>query len=76
MIKVIISTNTDRNTVIVPDETTIRAILEDNKVQVGVGTVSLDGIPLHTDDLDKTLIEMEVSDSCFLTSVVKSDNAR
>lgn len=76
MIKVIISTNTDRNTVIVPGETTIRTILADNKVQVGIGTVSLDGIPLHADDLDKTLEEMEVLDSCFLTSVVKSDNAR
>lgn len=76
MIKVIISTNTDRNTVIVPSETTIRTILEDNKVQVGIGTVSLDGIPLHADDLHKTLEEMEVLDSCFLTSVVKSDNAR
>lgn len=76
MIKVIISTNTDRNTVIVSRATVIRQLLEDNQVAVGVGTVSLDGIPLYADDFNKTLDEMDVSDSCFLTSVVKSDNAR
>ena len=76
MIKVIVSSNTDRKTVIVPRTTTIRQLLEDNQIQVGVGTVSLDSIPLHTDDFDKTLEEMGVSDSCFLTSVVKSDNAK
>jgi hypothetical protein len=76
MIKVIVSSNTDRKTDIVPGTTTIRQLLEDNQIPVGVGTVSLDGIPLHPNDFDKSLDEMDVNDSCFLTSVVKSDNAR
>lgn len=76
MIKVIISTNTDRKTIIVPETTSLRQLLVDNEVPVGAGTVSLDGVPLHADDLDNTLVDMEIGESCFLTSVVKSDNAR
>lgn len=76
MIKVIISTNTNRKTVIVPAETTIRQLLLDNDIATGVGTISLDGVPVHPQDLDKRLKDMNVGESCFLTSIVKADNAR
>ena len=76
MIKVILSTNTERKTVIVADSTVVRDLLKDNNVIVGAGTVSIDGVPLHPADLGMTLKELNVAENCFITSIVKSDNAR
>lgn len=75
MIKVTVSNNTKRATVIVSEDETVKKILQDNDIALGVGTVSLDGIPLHAEDMGKTLKQLNVTENCFIVSVVKSDNA-
>lgn len=76
MISVTLSSNTNRTTVIVPEDTTVKQVLTDNNMNLGAGTVSLDGIPLTASDMAKTLAELGAKETCFLTVVVKSDNAK
>lgn len=75
MIKVLVSNNMKRNTVIVEKATSLRQVLDDNGVDYSRGTVHLDGSPLRAGDLDKSFESFGLGDTCCLTCVVKADNA-
>jgi len=75
MIKVTCGNNVKRNTVIVPADTTLREVLEDEGIDYSRGTVNLDGSSLAPGDIDKSFDELGVKEKCFLLSVVKADNA-
>ena len=75
MISVIITTNTQRNTVIVPETQTIRQTLEAEGVDYTRGTMRLDGAPLGAGDFDKSFAAFGVTEKCYLSAVVKADNA-
>lgn len=75
MIKVTLGTNTQRKTVIVPPDTTLRTVLEDNEVNYAATNVHLDGVALQPGDMDKTFAEIGIKESCYLIAVVKADNA-
>ena len=75
MLKITVGTNTNRKTVMVSEDTTLRQVLEDNDVNYSVGQTSLDGCVLQPGDMDKTFADMGVKERCFLVSVSKMDNA-
>lgn len=75
MVKIIVGNNVKRETVIVDDATTLKAVLEDQGIDYTRGTMHLDGAPLQPGDLNKTFHQMGVTDRAFLLNVVKADNA-
>lgn len=75
MINVKVGNNMSRTSVIVADNTSIRKILEDNDVQYATATLYLDGCTLQPGDMDKTLADFNITDTCYLVAVVKTENA-
>lgn len=80
MINVTIGNTTSRKNVIIDENTTLRAALEQNGVDYAIGQTSLDGATLNPGELNKTFAEMGVDgtpgkDKCYLMVVVKADNA-
>lgn len=75
MIKVEIGNNYGRHPVILDENTTLRAALEENEVDYSRAIPCLDGATLRPADLDKTFAEMGVTDHCYLLSSIKADNA-
>ena len=68
MIKVTVGNNVKRESVIIDENTTLRACLEANGVDYTRGVMHLDGSSLNPGDLD-------ITEKCFLLNVVKADNA-
>lgn len=75
MIKVTVGNNVKREAVIVDENMTLRAVLEDANIDYTSGTMHLDGAPLVAGELDKTFAEFGINEKCFLLNVVKADNA-
>lgn len=75
MIKVTIGNNLKRESVIIDENTTLRAALETNGVDYTRGVMHLDGASLGPGDLDKTFAQHGITEKCFLLNVVKADNA-
>lgn len=75
MIKVTLGTNVERNTVIIDENTTLRAALDDNGVDYTRGAMHLDGASLKPGDLDKSFKDFNISERCYLLNVAKADNA-
>jgi len=80
MINVTIGNTTSRKNVIIDENITLRAALEQNGVDYAVGQTSLDGATLNPGELNKTFVEMGIDgtpgkDKCYLMVVVKADNA-
>lgn len=75
MIKVTIGNNVKRSDEILDRNTTLREALEIAEVDYSRGIINLDGSSLSPGDLDKTFADFEINEKCFLTSVVKADNA-
>lgn len=75
MIKVTVGNNVKRETKIVEEESTLRAVLEEAGVDYSRGAMHLDGASLRPGDLDKTFAEIGITDTCYLLNVVKQDNA-
>ena len=75
MIKVTLITNAGRQYAMVAEDATPRQVLEENSVNYGVGKVTIDSIPVAMGDMDKSFAELGVKDTCYLTCVVKADNA-
>ncbi len=75
MIKVTIGNNVKRESVIIDENTTLRAALEANGVDYARGVMHLDGSSLNPGDLDKTFAQHGIKEKCFLLNVVKADNA-
>lgn len=75
MISITLSTNTSRKTVVVAPDTTLREILEDNEVNYAAANVHLDGGGLNPGDMDKSFSTLGITEKCYLSVVVKADNA-
>lgn len=75
MVRVIVSNNTSRKTEIVNENKTIREVLDDAQINYATTTVHLDGSPLRPGDMDKTFSDFGIAESCYLTAIVKADNA-
>lgn len=75
MVRVIVSNNTSRKTEIVNENKTIREILDAAQINYAATTVHLDGSPLRPGDMDKTFGDFGIAESCYLTAIVKADNA-
>lgn len=76
MIQVTVGNNVSRKSVVVDENTTLRACLEENGVDYTRGTMHMDGATLQPGDLDKTFKDMGIAERTYLLSVVKADNAR
>lgn len=75
MIKVTVGNNVKRESVIIDENTTLRAVLEDNGIDYTSGTMHLDGSSLKPGELDKTFADLGITEKCYLLNVVKADNA-
>ena len=75
MIKVTVGNNVKRESVIVEENTTLRAVLEDNGIDYTSGTMHLDGSSLKPGEIDKTFADLGITEKCYLLNVVKADNA-
>lgn len=75
MVKVTVGNNVKRESVIVDNNTTLRAVLEDAGIDYTRGVMHLDGSSLNPGDLDKTFEDFHIAEKCFLLNVVKADNA-
>lgn len=75
MLELIIGTNTDRNRVVVSPTSTLRQALEDNDIDITVGTLHMDGVTLRPGDIDKTFSDFGITTKCSLVNVVKGDAA-
>lgn len=75
MISVTVGNNISRKSEPYPPNTTIRTILEEAELDYSTGGIHLDGATLGAGDFDKTLADFNITDRCYLLSVVKADNA-
>lgn len=75
MIKVTVGNNVKRESIIVDENTTLRAVLEDNGIDYTSGTMHLDGSSLKPGEIDKTFADLGINEKCYLLNVVKADNA-
>lgn len=75
MIRVTVGNNVNRENVIVNDNTTLRAVLEEQHIDYARGSLTLDGSTLQAGALDKTFAEYGIKEKCFLMQIVKTDNA-
>ena len=76
MIKVTLVTNNPRKTVMVSETKTIREILEENEISLMNAAVSVNGFTLGSPaELDKTLLEHEVTDNATISVLVNKNNA-
>lgn len=75
MIQVNITTSLKRFSKNYSPNTSIRTILEDNDVRYQDTTILLDGSPLPTGTMDKTLEQLSICEKCYISSIVKASNA-
>ena len=75
MINVKLSTSTSRTNVIVDSSKTVKQILEENDINYGTCQIHLDGAPLSAYEMNDTLEDIGVTDSCYLVAVVNTKNA-
>lgn len=75
MIKVMLNNNLNKSTAMIDENTTLRQALEQNRIDYTHGVVSLDCSPLRAGDLDKTFADFGIVEKCYLSVVVKADNA-
>lgn len=75
MIQVKIVTTTNRKTIAIDENSTVRNVLEANEVNYSNAPVYLDGAPLGIGDHDKTFAQLGITEKCMLASVVKTQNA-
>ena len=76
MIKVTIGTNTNRRNVNVDPNRTIKSVLDEQDINYSTGILQLDGATLQPGEINKTFADFNITESCYLISVVKADNAR
>jgi archaellin len=75
MIQITLITNSGRKTINVSEDATVREVLDENRVNYSVGMTQIDGCSLRPGDLDKTFAQHGIEDACYLSVVVKADNA-
>jgi len=74
MLSVTVGTNLERNTTIVPEDTTLREVLEDQGIDYGSSAIHLNGSVIKPGDLDKSFAELGLTDNVMLIAVQKAGN--
>lgn len=75
MVKVTVGNTTDRETVIVGNDATLRQVFEDNNISYTRSNVTLNGVTVLASELDKSFAEFEDREHYYLLAVIKADNA-
>lgn len=75
LVKVKVGTNLNRTEVTVPSNKTVREILEENEINYATTTIFVDGVTVQLGDMDKTLEELGIKESCFIIAAQKTENA-
>jgi len=75
MIQVRLSTTQERKNLVVEPEATPFSVLESEDVVLDGATISLNGVPLFYQDMNVSFADLDVTDSCTLSVVVKTGNA-
>ena len=74
MINITLVTNNPNEYDIVRESMTVREFLEKHNVNYGVGTTSIDGVPIGVGGLDKTFAEWELGDKAIVSCLANKDN--
>ena len=80
MLRVTVGNNLKRNVVLIDENTTLKACLEEAQIDLSRGIIHLDSAPVEAGGLNKTFAELGYDgtpgkDKAFLLSVTKADNA-
>ena len=75
IVEVNVGTNLNRTAIQVSSDKTVREILEDNGINYATTTIFIDGVTAQVGQLDKSLEELGIGDSCFIIAAQKTENA-
>lgn len=75
IVNVKIGTNLNRETISVTSDKTIRELLEQQGINYATTTIFLDGDTVRAGDMDKTLDEFNIADTCYIIASQKTENA-
>lgn len=75
IVNVKVGTNLNRTTVAVTSDKTVRNILEEQDINYATTTIFLDGATLQPGDMDKSLDDFNIGDSCYIIASQKTENA-
>lgn len=75
LVNVKVGTNLNRTSVSVSSNKTIRQILEENDINYATTTIFVDGVTVQLGDMDKTLDELGIGESCYIIAAQKTENA-
>lgn len=75
IVNVKIGTNLNRETISVTSDKTIRELLEQQGINYATTTVFLDGDTVRAGDMDKSLDDFNIADTCYIIASQKTENA-
>ena len=76
IVNVKIGTNLNRETISVTSDKTIRELLEQQGINYATTTIFLDGDTVRAGDMDKTLDDFNIADTCYIIASQKTENAQ
>ncbi len=74
MIQVKVGTNVNRTSTVVSPEKTPKQVLDQAGIDYSKATVHLDGVALSNREMNTSLADLGVTESCILIAVTKQDN--
>ena len=75
IVNVKIGTNLNRETISVTSDRTIRELLEQQGINYATTTIFLDGDTIKAGDMDKSLDDFNIADTCYIIASQKTENA-
>jgi sulfur carrier protein ThiS len=75
IVNVKIGTNLNRETITVTSDKTIRQLLEQQGINYATTTIFLDGDTVKAGDMDKSLNDFNIADTCYIIASQKTENA-
>jgi hypothetical protein len=75
IVNVKIGTNLNRETISVTSDKTIRQLLEQQGINYATTTIFLDGDTVKAGDMDKTLNDFNIAETCYIIASQKTENA-
>lgn len=75
IVNVKIGTNLNRETISVTSDKTIRELLEMQDINYATTTIFLDGDTIRAGDMDKSLNDFNIGETCYIIASQKTENA-
>ena len=75
IVNVKIGTNLNRETISVTSDKTIRELLEQQGINYATTTIFLDGDTVRAGDMDKSLNDFNIAETCYIIASQKTENA-